>query len=307
MRRIQIDAPCKINLSLDIVGRLADGYHQMDMVMQTISLFDTLTLTLTPGSGCIRMCCRFEPDCGHTLPCDEQNIAVRCARAFFAQSGHPLSGQDLSIELVKRIPMMAGLGGGSADGAGVLQALNQLTGANLPLDELERIALPCGADIPFCLRGGTLRATGIGQTFSPLPPMPDCPILVLKPRFGISTKAAFSRCDSQPYRHADVSRMVQALQSGEIAAVAGALQNVFEELCSEQEGQQIRAIKALLLQHGAAGALLSGSGSALFGLFTAEADAQKALVLLQKHPDLEGAFLCRPVAQGAFGSKATQK
>ena len=213
-----------------------------------------------------------------------------------------MEGHDLSIQLVKRIPMMAGLGGGSADGAAVLSGLNLLTGANLPLEQLEKIALPCGADIPFCLRGGTLRARGIGEQFSPLPPMPDCPILIIKPRFGISTGAAFARCDSQPYRHAEVEKMIQALQTGSVAQIAGALQNVFEELCSEEEGRQLAAARELLLQHQAAGVLLSGSGSALFGLFEEEDAARAALHALQNHPSLEGAFLCRPVAQGAYRS-----
>ena len=162
MNRIQIDAPCKVNLSLDIVGKLPNGYHEMDTVMQTVSLCDTISLQLQPGSGQIQMSCRFEPDNGNALSCGEDNIAVRCARAFFRESGCSLPGHDLSIQLVKRIPMMAGLGGGSADGAAVLSGLNLLTGANLPLEQLEKIALPCGADIPFCLRGGTLRARGIG-------------------------------------------------------------------------------------------------------------------------------------------------
>lgn len=305
MNRIQIDAPCKINLSLDIVGKLPNGYHEMDMVMQTVSLCDTILLHLLPGSGQIQISCRFEPDnggalsCG-ALSCGEDNIAVRCARAFFRESGCSLQGRDLSIQLVKRIPMMAGLGGGSADGAAVLSGLNLLTGANLPLEELEKIALPCGADIPFCLRGGTLRAQGIGEQFSPLPPMPDCPILLIKPRFGISTGAAFARCDSQLYRHAEVDRMVQALQTGRVLPIAGALQNVFEELCSEEEGRQLAAARDLLCQSGAAGVLLSGSGSALFGLFEEEDTARAALHTLQNHPFLEGAFLCRPVAQGAY-------
>lgn len=302
MNRIQIDAPSKVNLSLDIVGKLPNGYHEMDMVMQTVSLCDTIFLQLQSGSGQIQMSCRFEPDNGNALSCGEDNIAVRCARAFFRESGCSLQRHDLSIQLVKRIPMMAGLGGGSADGAAVLSGLNLLTGANLPLEQLEKIALPCGADIPFCLRGGTLRARGIGEQFSPLPPMPDFPLLIIKPRFGISTGAAFARCDSQPYRHAEVEKMIQALQTGSVAQIAGALQNVFEELCSEEESRQLAAARELLLQHQAAGVLLSGSGSALFGLFEEEDTARTALHALQNHPSLEGAFLCRPVAQGAYRS-----
>ncbi len=250
----------------------------MDMVMQTVTLCDTIFLQLQPGSGQIQMSCRFEPDNGNALSCGEDNIAVRCARAFFRESGCSLQRHDLSIQLVKRIPMMAGLGGGSADGAAVLSGLNLLTGTNLPLEQLEKIAF-CGADIPFCLRGGTLRARGIGEQFSPLPPMPDCPILIIKPRFGISTGAAFARCDSQPYRHAEVEKMIQALQTGSVAQIAGALQNVFEELCSGE--RQLAAARELLRRRRAAGVLLSGSGSALFGLFEEEDTARTALHALQ--------------------------
>ena len=134
MEQITIEAPCKINLSLDIVGKLPNGYHEMDMVMQTVSLYDTLTLSLHPGKPQITMSCTVES--GAALACDETNIAVRCARAFFEKTGIPLSG-SLHIDLVKRIPMMAGLGGGSADGAGVLAGLDLLTDAGCSLEQLE--------------------------------------------------------------------------------------------------------------------------------------------------------------------------
>lgn len=297
MDQITIEAPCKINLALDIVRRLPNGYHEMDMVMQTVGLYDTLTLSLHPGRPQITMSCTVES--GATLACDETNIAVRCANAFFKESGIPLSGR-LHIDLLKRIPMMAGLGGGSADGAGVLAGLNRLTDAQLPPNVLEQIGLSVGADIPFCLRGGTQRAQGIGEVFSALPSMPDCPIVIIKPRFGISTRAAFARCDNAPYPHADVEKMVSALSCQKVEAIAGAMQNVFEELCSDQERTQLDQCRQLLLEHGALGALLSGSGSALFGLFDSDSCAKRSTVLLKGHPLLEGAFLCRPVSSGAF-------
>ena len=176
MNRIQIDAPCKVNLSLDIVGKLPNGYHEMDMVMQTVSLCDTISLQLQPGSGQIQMSCRFEPDNGVPLSCEdlscedlscgEDNIAVRCARAFFRESGCPLQGHDLSIQLVKRIPMMAGLGGGSADGAAVLSGLNLLTGANLPLEQLEKSRCPAGRTSPSACGAARCAPEGLGSSFS---------------------------------------------------------------------------------------------------------------------------------------------
>ncbi|MDY4047436.1 4-(cytidine 5'-diphospho)-2-C-methyl-D-erythritol kinase, partial [Negativibacillus massiliensis] len=215
MKQITIDAPCKINLSLDIVRRLENGYHEMDMVMQSVSLYDTLTLSLQKGSGQIRMTCSLENK-NASLACDDSNIVIRCAKAFLNANNLNLSGQDLVIHLIKRIPMMAGLGGGSADGAAVLSALNRLFETHLSCEQLEQIGVKIGADIPFCLRGGTLRARGIGELFSPLPAMPDCSIVIIKPDFGISTKNAFSRCDSAPYRHADVEKMIAALSSGNL-------------------------------------------------------------------------------------------
>lgn len=302
MKRLTIDAPCKINLSLDIVGRLENGYHEMDMVMQTVSLYDTVTLSLSKGSGDIRMSCTIEQNPQAFLACDESNIAVRCARAFLKETNQTLENQTLSIALTKRIPMMAGLGGGSADGAAVLSGMNRLFETNLPLEKLEEIGLRCGADIPFCLRGGTQRAQGIGEKFSPLPAMPDCPIVIIKPRFGISTKDAFHRCDTAPYPHADVDKMIHALHSGKIEAIAASLENTFQSLCSENELKMLSEAKQLLNQNGSLGTLLSGSGSALFGIFRDDDAACRCLEKLNGHPLLENTFLCRPTIHGAYGN-----
>lgn len=140
MKQITIDAPCKINLSLDIVRRLENGYHEMDMVMQSVSLYDTLTLSLQEGSGQIRMTCSLENK-NASLACDDSNIVIRCAKAFLNANNLSLSGQDLIIHLIKRIPMMAGLGGGSADGAAVLSALNRLFETHLSCEQLEQIGV----------------------------------------------------------------------------------------------------------------------------------------------------------------------
>ena len=247
MQSITVHSPCKINLSLDIVRRLPNGYHEMDMVMQTVDLCDTLTVSLHSGSD-IQMTCA-GPD-GKTLPlaCDDSNIAVRCTRAFFERCGFSALPYSVVIHLVKRIPMMAGLGGGSADGAAVLAALSHLTQIGLSLEQLEQIAVGCGADIPFCLRGGTQRAQGIGEDFSPLSPMPDCPILIIKPRFGISTKDAFARSDSTAFSHAQVQRMCQALDTGSVLPIADCLQNVFEQLCSSDEQKLLHQARQLLIQ-----------------------------------------------------------
>lgn len=302
MKKITVHAPCKINLSLDIVRRLENGYHEMDMVMQSVDLCDTLTLSLSDGNGTVHMTC----DCESYLPplaCDESNIAVKCANSFFAHSGCSLARQALSIHLAKRIPLMAGLGGGSADGAAVLYGLNRLFQNPCSPEQLEQIGVRCGADIPFCLKGGTLRAKGIGEQFSPLPPMPDCFLVLIKPRFGVSTSKAFARCDSFDYPHADPQKTADALSRGSLVEIAASLSNVFESVCSEQEHELILKAHRLLRQNGALGSLLSGSGSALFGIFSREEQANSCLKQLSSHPLLEAAFLCRPISHGVFCSE----
>ena len=281
----------KINLFLRITGVRPDGYH------------DLSTLFVRLPEPCDELIIRPAAGTGLRLRCAEPGIDPACntltkAYALYAEATGFAPGLD--AELVKGIPHGAGLGGGSADGAAVLAALNHLTQSGLSLEQLEQIAVGCGADIPFCLRGGTQRAQGIGEDFSPLSPMPDCPILIIKPRFGISTKDAFARSDSTAFSHAQVQRMCQALDTGSVLPIADCLQNVFEQLCSSDEQKLLHQARQLLIQNGALGALLSGSGSALFGLFDNEAAACAARSALQDHPLLEGVFLCRPLPFGAF-------
>ncbi len=287
-KTLSLNAPCKINLALDIVGLLPNGYHEMDMVMQSIDLCDRLTLQVGEGEG-ITMTCSDE-----SLPCDESNICVRCARAFLEATNLT---KKVAIHLEKRVPMMAGLGGGSADGATVLCALNKLCETTLSCEELCAIGFRIGADIPFCIRGGTQRARGAGELLSPVPPLSQqLFILVVKPNFSVSTGAAFRGFDEQESpSHADVEGMIAALEQGEVSAIAAKLHNVFEPFCKPEE---IGAIKAALLSHGAAGALMSGSGSAVFGIFEQEADAKACALFLR--PTVEQVDIARPISKGCF-------
>ena len=161
MKQAVVLAPCKVNLTLDITRRRSDGYHEMEMILLAADLCDRVTVTLHSGRG-IRVECDDQ-----MVPLDEGNLAVRAARIFYQRTGLPAQGTDIAIE--KRIPMEAGLAGGSADAAAVLVALNALCGTGLPLEELEAMALPLGADVPFCLRGGVVIARGIGEEFRILP------------------------------------------------------------------------------------------------------------------------------------------
>lgn len=288
MKQLTIKAPCKINLSLDICGRLPNGYHEMDMVMQTVGLCDTITLTVPEKTG-ISMTCSDQ-----TLACDDSNICVRCAKVFFEQAKLP---PKVHIHLEKYIPMMAGLGGGSADGAAVLCGLNKLYGTGLSCEELCEIGFQIGVDIPFCIRGGTQRVQGAGERMSDAPKLgQSCYILIAKPSFPVSTKLAFQGFDQQtdPQR-ADVDGMMQALKAGELSGIADKLSNVFEPFCRPEE---IGTLKAIMLQQGAAGALMSGSGSAVFALFEQKAQAEACAKVLR--PMVEQVDIVQPLSSGIF-------
>lgn len=285
MEPITVKAPCKINLILDCVGRLPNGYHQMDMVMQTISLYDTVTAQKQEESG-IALCCS-----DIRVPCSDKNIASRCAQAFFEAAGITPS---VKLTIEKRIPMMAGLGGGSADGAGTLAALNHLYGTGFTAEQLCQIGVSCGADIPFCIMGGTLRAQGIGEQFTPASPLPPCWVVVAKPLFSVSTKEAFMQIDKTANpRHADVEKMLRCLRQGSLKDIGAAMENVFEAFCSPEK---IQGIKDKITAAGAVGALMSGSGSAVFGLFEQQAAAQACAAALA--PEMEAVFVACPVNHG---------
>ena len=288
MKEFTLQAPCKINLSLDICGLLPNGCHEMDMVMQTVSLCDTLTLSRTELPGLSMSCSN--PD----LSCDDSNICIRCAKAFFRERGKEPS---VHIHLEKRIPMMAGLGGGSADGAAVLCGLNRLYETHLSCEELCRIGFTIGADIPFCIKGGTQRAQGAGELLSAAPKLPEnLWILIAKPKFPVSTKLAFQGFDQQENpSHADVEGMLAALETGEVQQIADKLSNVFEPFCRPEE---IGAIKKIMLSHGAAGALMSGSGSAVFALFEQKQQAEACAHALAEM--VEQVVLARSLSTGIY-------
>ena len=288
MKTLTINAPCKINLSLDITGLLPNGYHAMDMVMQTVSLGDELRLTI--GEPGLRMRCS-DPN----LACDDSDICLRCAKAFYEHTKIPPA---VDIYLEKKVPMMAGLGGGSADGAAVLCGLNKLHETNLSCETLCEIGFKIGADIPFCIKGGTQRVQGAGEIMSDAPALTEnVHILIVKPNFPVSTKLAFQGFDRQENPlHADVEGMISALTKGNLALIVGKLANVFEPFCKPEE---IGKIKEQMLNCGAVGALMSGSGSAVFGLFEREEDALRCGELLR--PQVEQVDLARPLKQGIFG------
>ena len=263
MPAVTVLAPAKINLTLDVGGRRPDGYHEVDTVMQTVDLCDRVTVERT-DSGRIELCLP-----GSDLPADERNTAYRAARLFFEKAGFACPGVRLTVE--KRIPMQAGLAGGSADAAGVLAGLNRLWDGAVSEAELLAAAAQVGADVPFCLVGGAARAVGIGTELTPYPPLPPCTVLIVQPETGVSTAEAYRAIDrARLTRRPDAAAMRRALESADLKAVGSRLGNVFEEAEALPEVERIRQTAKA---YGALGCRMSGSGSAVFALFEREPDA----------------------------------
>ena len=263
MRDAALPAYAKLNLTLDILRRRADGYHDLRMVMQTVSLHDDVRVALTEGDG---ISCR----CGE-IPGDESNLAVKAARAFFARTGIP--PRALAIDIVKRIPAQAGMAGGSADAAAVLRALRTLLSPELSDEALERIGADVGSDVPFCVRGGTALAEGRGERLTTLPPAPSCHAVLCKPDFSISTPMLFSRVRAEELTdRPDTDGMLDALRRGDARGVFARVKNVFEQVLPPEYGE-VFAIRDSLLALGAEAAAMTGSGPTVFGLFR---DAQAA-------------------------------
>ena len=269
MASITVEAPAKINLTLDVLGKREDGYHEMKMVMQSVSLTDTLTLRTESGEGL-----ELSSNLGF-LPLDKKNLAA--AAALRLQEATGARWGRLVIDLKKRIPVCAGTAGGSSDAAAVLRGLNQLCGLGLSLQELAEIGARVGSDVPYCVYGGTALAEGRGERITPLPPLPVCWILLAKPNFPVSTPEFFARLDHQRIRcHPDTTGVLAALETGDLPGVARRLFNVFEEVLPPRRRGQVEELKQLFLHYGALGACMSGTGPTVFGLFEKEEDAQEA-------------------------------
>ena len=274
MKTIRVLAPAKLNLTLDILGLRPDGYHDLDMLMQAVSLCDTLEITAGTGEGRALLC---EDPCGSPLPdipADEGNLAWRAADVFFEKTGIPDDG--LTIRIVKRIPAQAGLAGGSADAAAVLRALNSLYGSPLRPKALTELGARCGSDVPFCIAGGTARVRGRGERVRPVRLDPVQHYVIVKPPFGISTAALYAASDAHtPERRPDADALLRRLWRDDLPGAGPLLCNVFEPLAAQQH-PEIGQIREALLALGACGAQMTGSGSAVFGLFPGPDAAKRA-------------------------------
>lgn len=274
---VTVLAPAKINLTLDVTGKRENGYHDVEMVMQTISLYDKVTISVTWGEGKpkgIQISSSLP-----LLPIDESNLAHRAAVLFYEYTG--ISSETTRIHIEKRIPIAAGLAGGSSDAAAVLRGLNQLHESKLSNEVLREIGLKIGADVPYCIEGGTVLATGIGETLEQISAMVNCFVVLCKPPFGVLTKEIYEAIDTHTdLKHPDTKGMIQALALQDYEKICQNLGNIMQEVTAERHPKMIE-VRDLLLRHGAGGALMSGSGPTVYGLFQDENRARTAEKMLR--------------------------
>lgn len=267
MERIVRNAYAKINLGLDVLRRREDGYHEVKMIMQTIGLYDTLTFTRKEEPGIELKIDRAGLDTG------KGNLICRAAEMLFAEAG---ISPGVEIFLEKRIPIAAGMAGGSTDAAAALLGLNDLLELGYPLERLQALSVKLGADIPYCLMGGTALAEGIGEVLTKLPAPPPCVLTVAKPDIDVSTKFVYENLHADTLAfHPDIDGMEAAIRNGSLSGITERMGNVLETV-TVREYPVIDGIKELMKAAGAENALMSGSGPTVFGIFTEEETARKA-------------------------------
>lgn len=273
---MKVKAAAKINLMLDVVGVLPNGYHSLYMIMQSVDCYDYVRVDRTEKSGIEIVTA--DP----RVPTDNRNIAYKAAEAFFEKTGIR-ENNGIEIEIEKHIPMAAGLAGGSADGAGVIFALNRLFDTGLSTFEMCEIGEKVGADVPFSIHGGTALCTDIGSVIAPLPDLTDCYVLICKPPVDVSTLGAYKLIDSaKRLRHGDRVNMLYAMKHNDRELMYKKAMNVFEQVI---EVPQRPYLKAFMKKHGARLALMSGSGAAIYGVFEGKNCAEECYNELKKKYD----------------------
>ncbi|MBO5336658.1 MAG: 4-(cytidine 5'-diphospho)-2-C-methyl-D-erythritol kinase [Lachnospiraceae bacterium] len=266
MSKLEIKAYAKINLGLDVVRRLENGYHEVKMVMQTVGIYDVLTfekasegIVITTDSG--------------ELPTDENNLIYKAARLMKERYGIT---EGVRIHLQKNIPIAAGMAGGSTDAAATLKGLNELFELGAGKQELQEIGVKIGADVPYCVLGGTALAEGIGEKLTSLPSAPECVLLVAKPDINVSTKFVYEHLDAAGVdKHPDIDGMVEAIAEGSLQGIVERMENVLETVTIPAH-PIIATIKSRMKELGAVNSLMSGSGPTVFGIFVDRETAEKA-------------------------------
>ncbi len=261
MREITRLARAKINIGLDVTGRREDGYHMVRMIMQTVALADTVVIKRTKIPG-ISMRCSID-----TLPVDGDNLCVKAARLLVEEFALT---DGIAIDLTKRIPIAAGMAGGSTDAAAVLMCVNELFELGLTKEELAQRAVRIGADVPYCIFGGTMLSEGIGEILTPIAPLGAYPIVIAKPDIDVSTKYVYTAFDAlEKVSHPDIDAMIRAIEKDDLEALSKEMGNVLADV-TEARYPIISEIKNVLLGAGASVAMMSGSGPSVFAVFTDE-------------------------------------
>lgn len=279
MESITLNAYAKVNLGLDVVGKTENGYHLLRTVMQQIDLYDVLTLEKLPGeAGKIKLETGSEE-----IPNDSSNLAYKAAESmmqlFDIKDG-------VRILLDKRIPVAAGMAGGSTDGAAVLKGMNQLFELGCSQERLMEIGVKLGADIPFCIMGNTALAEGIGEKLTPLTVIPDMTLLITKPKLNVSTKYVYQNLHLDTVKHPDTDGILEALQSKDLTKMIQCMGNVLESVTGA-EYPIIGELEQSILQEGADGAIMSGSGPTVFGMFADKEAAERAeKAIAAKYPEI---------------------
>lgn len=267
MEQIVRKAYAKINLGLDVLRRREDGYHEVKMIMQTVGIFDTLTFVKKEVPGIL-----LKIDNGE-LSVGKENLIYRAAELLMEKAGVK---QGVEITLEKRIPIAAGMAGGSTDAAATFHGINELFDLGYSLEELQALGVTLGADIPYCLAGGTALSEGIGEILTKLPSPPQCILVVAKPDINVSTKFVYENLHANTLtHHPDIDGMITAIREKDLQEIADRLGNVLETV-TIREYPVIEEIKELMKQAGAENALMSGSGPTVFGIFTKDETARKA-------------------------------
>lgn len=292
--KTEVKAYAKINLLLDIVATRKDGYHDLFMIMQSVGIYDTVTVSKQKGRK-ITLSCNLD-----SIPVDEKNIAYKAAVAFF--DACKIKNTGIHIDIVKRIPHAAGLAGGSADGAAVIKALNEIYKTNLSDKELCKIGVKVGADVPFCITGGTLLSQGIGEVLTSVKPLRRCFIVLAKPDFGVNTGYAYNQFDNEGKVHTpDKLGMLCAIQSRDLAQICSKMENVFEQFI---EVPNRIDMKQIMRNNNALGTCMSGSGPTVFGIFENKNDAEKAAEELKVYA--KDICVCAPVNKGCKFKKISE-
>ena len=272
MEYIRVRAHGKINLALDVLGRRDNGYHDVRMIMQSVGLYDNVEIINLGPSASGKPEIDIETNLRY-LPNNENNLAHKAAMLLMEEF---YIARHIAIKIKKLIPVAAGMAGGSADAAAVLKGVNRLFGLGLSAEELKKRGVTLGADIPYCIDGGTALSEGIGEILTPLPPMPQCIILLVKPPINVSTKLVYEKLDSKEIEyHPDIDGMIDAIKAGDLHAMASKLGNVLQTV-TESEYPIITEIKDKMLEMGALNSMMSGSGPTVFGIFDDRTKAKEA-------------------------------